>query len=696
MIPETERQNTGPFWEAPDLVKAGYWVFPVRGKIPMINGSFYGCSNVMSEVAEWIHQGRGAHDLAIGTGFYSRVVAIDADTPGAFEKMKAKYGPPTYTTKRGGHWLFRHPRNGKVISSKFAPGLDRKGDGGIAVVPPSRGRKWTNGIPRPEDLPELPREFWSKTKGPTPGERKIPQDRKDAAAALIAGHVRGITPETPRAGRHDHLRHLCGVLLGKEVSLVDAEDILKDAWGKVGGDLSERLDSEIPNTLATTQAALAEGRATGVPSMEAITPGLYAALEAAMKWPVLHATNNGPTSANPTNPANPANRTQTMTAAELMGLTFEPTRWVVPDVLPEGCSLLVGKPKKGKSWMALGVCEAVASGGVAFGTRRVEQGDALYLALEDNYKRLQKRLKKVLNGAPAPERMHLHTEWPRLDEGGAELLDEWLTEHPEARLVVIDTLAKIRPPARGSNIYTEDYAALEKLVSLAAKHGVAIVVVHHLRKMAASDPMDEISSSTGLTAGVDGFLILRRTPGSKGPTLFVDGRDIEEPTEYALHWNNNTATWTIEGDAEEVRLSKERGDILLTLNRSPEPMTPKEVSDVMPGSTHSAVKKLMWTMLGDGQLLKDDRGRYYPAKPTNPPTPGNSGNRGNSGNSGNRGNRAGGGATVTGLPGVDSGGNPTFTDTYAENDASVTGVTTVTGDGVYVHGPECDCDWCVA
>ncbi len=257
-------------------------------------------------------------------------------------------------------------------------------------------------------------------------------------------------------------------------------------------------------------------------------------------------------------------------------------------------------------------------GGVAFGTKRVEQGDTLYLALEDNKKRLKKRLQKVLNGAAAPDNMHVRTEWARLDEGGAERLDAWLTEHPDTRLVVIDTLAKIRQPARGSNIYTEDYAALEQLLPLAAKHGVAIVVVHHLRKMAASDPMDEISSSTGLTAGVDGFLILRRQPGSKGPTLYVDGRDIEEPTEYALLWNMNTATWTIEGDAEEVHVSKERADILLVLNRAGEPLGPKDVTESLgPSANYKNVKYLMWKMLEDGQLLKNGRGKYYPTNPTN-------------------------------------------------------------------------------
>jgi hypothetical protein len=283
-INHNAQERTGPFWEAPELVKAGYWVFPVDGKIPRIAGSFYGCTNDMSQVAEWIQQGHGTHDLAIGTGFYSRVVVIDADDKASYDTMAAKYGPPTYTTNKGGHWLFGHPRNGKVVSNKIAPGLDRKGDGGIAVVPPSKGRKWTNGIPRVEDLPMLPREFWSKTKGPTPGERTIPQERKEAASEAIAGHVRRITPASPEGGRHDHLRHLCGVLLGREVSLADAEDILKDAWGKVGGDLSERLNDEIPNTLATTQQAMAEGRATGVPKMEEITPGLYEELSDALGW----------------------------------------------------------------------------------------------------------------------------------------------------------------------------------------------------------------------------------------------------------------------------------------------------------------------------------------------------------------------------------------------------------------------------
>ena len=298
-----------------------------------------------------------------------------------------------------------------------------------------------------------------------------------------------------------------------------------------------------------------------------------------------------------------------ISAADLMQMEFPPTEWIVPDVLPEGVTLLAGKPKMGKSWMTLGLAEAVASGGVTLG-RQIKQGDVLYLALEDNLRRLQKRLGKILDGRSAPSRIEAHITWPRLPEGGTEKIDAWLFNHPEARLIVIDTLAKVRPLGKGQNIYHQDYSALEELVSVSAHYGVAIVVVHHLRKQSASDPADEISGSTGLQGGVDGMMILRRAPGSKGPTLFVEGRDIEKPTEYALAWNPDTATWTIEGDAEEVHISKERQAILNVLGQSPDPMKPKEVAEALNAKPNN-VKQTMFKMLEADQLIKDNEGNYF-------------------------------------------------------------------------------------
>ena len=115
--------------------------------------------------------------------------------------------------------------------------------------------------------------------------------------------------------------------------------------------------------------------------------------------------------------------TSRFTATELMEMELPPVTWVVPDVLPEGVTILGGKPKMGKSWMAYGLAVSVATGGVALGNKQVERGEALYLALEDNPRRLRKRLGKVLRGDPAPEGLDIWTRLPRLDEGGVEAIE---------------------------------------------------------------------------------------------------------------------------------------------------------------------------------------------------------------------------------------------------------------------------------
>src|SRR5215210_2485410 len=134
-----------PFWAAPELASKGYPVFPVDDeKHPTVGGGFYAATTDHSRIAQWIEQGKERHNVAFATGLPSLVVVLDADTPEAFEKMRAKYGEPHVKTKRGGHWFFAHPQDGKVSSKPIEPGLDRKGDGAYVAVPPSRGRTWTN------------------------------------------------------------------------------------------------------------------------------------------------------------------------------------------------------------------------------------------------------------------------------------------------------------------------------------------------------------------------------------------------------------------------------------------------------------------------------------------------------------------------------------------------------------------------
>ena len=301
---------------------------------------------------------------------------------------------------------------------------------------------------------------------------------------------------------------------------------------------------------------------------------------------------------------------QTVTAADLMSEELPEVRWIVPDILPEGVTFLAGKPKLGKSWMVLGLSLAVATGGVALDTNAVERGEVLHLALEDNRRRLQKRLGLLLTGRDAPEGLHLNLDWPRAGDGGVKALDAWLEEHPDCRLVVIDTLARFKPRAAGRRTqYDEDRDAVDPLGPVAAEHGVGILLVHHLRESESDDPLDMITGSVGLTGGVDGALVLKRRRGRADAFLHVDGRDIETPTELALKFDPNAATWAIAGDAEEYRLSERRRSILRVLGNADESLGPKDIAE-MADAPYGATRELLSQMVKDGQVKNLGRGAY--------------------------------------------------------------------------------------
>lgn len=242
-------------------------------------------------------------------------------------------------------------------------------------------------------------------------------------------------------------------------------------------------------------------------------------------------------------------------ADTLARLEFPEVQWVIKDTLPEGLAVLAGKPKVGKSWYAMGQAVEVAKDG----------GSVLYLALEDPPRRLQKRMEMVLKGRPAPNGLEFHTVWPRLDDGGLEQIAEWLKEHPEtARLIVIDTIAKVRPE-RGSNEdqYLGDYGVWGGLQALTIHHpGVAIEGVHHQRKGASEDILETVLGSQGVTGVADTILILTKPRGESDGELFVTGRDIDE-RERALTFE--AGVWTDVGDAGESRRSEERNEVIALL-----------------------------------------------------------------------------------------------------------------------------------
>jgi hypothetical protein len=219
----------------------------------------------------------------------------------------------------------------------------------------------------------------------------------------------------------------------------------------------------------------------------------------------------------------------------------------------EGVNLFCGPPKVGKSWASLGLGLDVAAGTQAFGSIPVNQGEVLYLALEDTARRLQSRMRTLLDGAPAPEDLTIVTECPRLDNGGAEMIDGWLTNHPRARLVVVDVFAKVRPAAaHGSNAYDADYAAIGAIKRLADRHAVAFLVVHHVRKAGSEDFLSEVSGTNGIAGAADATLVLKRGRGKADGILHITGRDVEE-VEHAFAFDPARGAWRLlDGDPRKL------------------------------------------------------------------------------------------------------------------------------------------------
>jgi len=298
----------------------------------------------------------------------------------------------------------------------------------------------------------------------------------------------------------------------------------------------------------------------------------------------------------------------TITADNLQSKDFPPLRYAVNGYLAEGVTLLAGKPKIGKSWMALDFAMAVATGGVALGSVKCRQGRVLYCALEDNHRRLQRRMRQLYGAIDHwPTDLHFATQVKRLDDGLVDDLRNWIEAH-RAKLVIIDTFAGVRPHSRREG-YDADYAALSPLQEMAGQMGIAILVIHHLRKMLGDDPFDMISGTTGLTGAVDTAFVLNR--GKQGVTLYGRGREIEE-MEQAVEFVGGK--WKLLGDASEVRRSDERNAILEAIENADEPMGPKEIGDAL-GKPENNIKQLLFKMLKDGEVKKLSRGRYCAADP---------------------------------------------------------------------------------
>lgn len=302
-------------------------------------------------------------------------------------------------------------------------------------------------------------------------------------------------------------------------------------------------------------------------------------------------------------------RLNVISADALDRIDFPPVRYVVPGVIAQGLTILGGAPKRGKSWACLDMALAVAAGGVALGSIDVEQGDVLYLALEDNQRRLQGRMRQLMGPeASMPPRLQLATECPSLDKGGAAAIEAWCQEAPNPRLIIVDVLSKVRPERREKDgLYDGDYKAIEPLKRIADQFEIAVIVVHHTSKRGdAADPFDTLSGTTGLSGAADTVLILQHT--TDGPKLYGRGRDIEE-FEKAMRFDQDTGRWAILGDAAEVHKSQERKIILDHLLAAKNLLSAQDIANALDKHVNT-VSKMLSRLLQSGDICKERRGRY--------------------------------------------------------------------------------------
>ena len=207
-----------------------------------------------------------------------------------------------------------------------------------------------------------------------------------------------------------------------------------------------------------------------------------------------------------------------------------------------------------------------------------------------------------------PKRLSFRCEMPRLSVGGLDVIRDWIASQPNPRLVVIDTLAMVRSPKKqDESTYDSDYAAVLELRKLANETGVAIVVVHHLRKADSDDAFDTISGTLGLTGAPDTIMVLKREAGGT-VTLHAKGRDLLE-VEKAMEFDRQSCIWRVAGDAAPVRHSAERAAVLDAITEAGEPIGPNDIAAEIRMRAGN-VRRLLCKLVKDGVIEKAGYGKY--------------------------------------------------------------------------------------
>ena len=252
---------------------------------------------------------------------------------------------------------------------------------------------------------------------------------------------------------------------------------------------------------------------------------------------------------------------ETMTAEQLQRAPYSPVPFLVDELIPEGLHILAGAPKIGKSWLALWLCLCISQGQPLWNFATT-QGEVLYLSLEDSFQRIQTRLFDLTEDAPPT--LHFAIMADTLKRGLEQQIEQFLTEHPTTKLVVIDTLQRVRSAGGDINLYANDYQSVGLLKQLADKHHIAILLIHHLRKLHDDDPMNMISGSTGLSGAADSTFVLQKSSRLANiASLHCTGRDIPDRT-LKLEFGEEDHVWKLLEDSKTCSSASKISTLQLT------------------------------------------------------------------------------------------------------------------------------------
>lgn len=241
---------------------------------------------------------------------------------------------------------------------------------------------------------------------------------------------------------------------------------------------------------------------------------------------------------------------KTMSMTELYDTVFQSRPPLIDGLLYPGTYLFVGAPKLGKSFLMAQLAYHISTG-TPLWNYTVRKGTVLYLALEDDYRRLQERLYRMF-GTDGAEDLFFSVSAGQLGNGLDEQLTRFMQEHPDTKLIIIDTLQKVREVGGDNYSYANDYEIITRLKNFADSYGITLLLVHHTRKQKADDTFDMISGTNGLLGAADGaFLLQKEKRTGITATLDVTGRD-QPDQRIQLVKDPETLVWNFEKAETEL------------------------------------------------------------------------------------------------------------------------------------------------